>query len=106
MILTNSQTAAIEAIEKFLNEVVIVSKSSSSYAACVEMFEITEGKYDVTVRARTGYTGLPETNYLRIIGEENFMFFIGKRGKIEVITASKTWRQFAGKKAFGMHFRK
>lgn len=109
MSLSPSQKRAINRVNHFIESYVLQDSSVEKYGQKVTKFEVEDFcKYFATIDVEVDYTGLPDTNYLRYISKQNLMFSIGKRGKISVRVYSQdaSFKQFAGKKAFGIHFRK
>lgn len=57
----------------------------------------------LSISARREMMGLPEGNLLRFFENTTYLFFIRKRGKIEMAMGPKSLEQFHGRKFLGMH---
>ena len=56
------------------------------------------------ITGRTEMTGLGEGNLLRAVSAEYWLVAVGKRGGLTVRMAPRSYKQFNGKRAFGMAF--
>ena len=101
--MTPTQSKAVERFRAFLNRE--IARYVEKYGAEVRDFRVNENEYFISVTARTEYMGLPAGNVLRALDCKFWHVFIGKRGGIQVITCPDEFKQFAGRRAFGMKFR-
>lgn len=60
----------------------------------------------IMVRAELEITSLPEDNLLRFVDQQSWYVAITPRGRIDVHICPKCFKQFAGRRAFRMNFRK
>lgn len=71
----------------------------------ITRFEIEPLCYgSIKVVAEVDCTKLSTDSLLRFVEHEFWLAFIGPRGKIEVKMAPKSYKQFDGRRAFGMTF--
>ena len=94
---SKQQLSAINNIQRELNER-ISQNNRNTYGSRVEVTTSIDREYFWHFTCEIVYAGLPETNLLRAIAHEYFTFFIGKRGRIDVRIAPKSFQQFRGKK--------
>ena len=98
-----SQQNAINHIEHFLNG---RRSANPEYQDTVSIdVDATSEFGTVFVTANIEMLGLPEGNLLRYVARQYWLFFVGKRGGIEVLMAPKSLDQFNGRRAFGMKFK-
>lgn len=98
-----SQANSIAWFRQFLEQRAIEqSQPFSKKLARFEVKDVVGGS--VMVSAELDYDTLPETSMLRLLDDERWTVFVGKRGGIEVKIAPKSCKQFDGKRAFNMRF--
>ena len=96
-----SQTRAIESFRRFMQTQLDVVPDRQDTLD----LEVQPTSYGVVrVKATTTMLGLPEGNLLRAVSREYWLVAVGKRGGLEVKMAPNSYKQFKGKRAFGMTF--
>lgn len=95
--MTKTQRNAVETFRKLLEK-----DGTTEFPTKIERFEITEHSFGVAVSAETRQ-GTPG-NMLYVLSYASWLVFVGKRGRVTVKTCPTAYKQFAGRKAFGMYF--
>lgn len=99
--MTPSQLRQEDRIRAFLNG---QRDKNAEYKDEITRFEVTEASGLVFISADIVMTGLPETNLLRALSRQNWMFSISPRGKVVIRIAPESFNQFNGRKlAEGFH---
>lgn len=106
MSLTPSQERAIARFEhdRLRNE---LRTDGNGFTTRVRTRELREVSYGVWLTVELEYgPEVGEHSLLRILECRRWHLLIGKRGRVEVFGCPKSEVQFAGREAFGMHYRK
>jgi hypothetical protein len=99
--MNKSQERAINAIRRHIEDSL---NTNPDYGDEITRWEVTTTSYGcLWVTAENEMTKLPETNLLRIIDRQYWLFAIGKRGAITMKMGPNSYKQFNGRKAFGFH---
>jgi hypothetical protein len=99
-----SQLRAIEQFRAFL--ATQLDKDADRADTIVE-FSVQQTDYGMAwITARTEMTGLPPGNVLRYVAAQHWFVLVGRAGALESAMHPKQFEQFAGRRAFGINFKK
>jgi hypothetical protein len=108
--LTKSQQRAIAQLQKTIEQ--NFSKNDvEQYGAQITKCEVRcektpMGSTFTSVILQTEFAKLETTNLLRSLSNDHYLFFVGERGALELVSGPKSLAQFAGKKYMGWNVRK
>lgn len=98
-----SQNTQLQRIRRFMESRL---DKNPEYRDTLEEFSVDYTGKLAVVSASTCMEGLPPGNLLRYVAREFWMFAVTSRGKVTVVVAPDSFRQFNGKKiAEGFHVR-
>lgn len=100
-VMNTSQTKSIDSLRQVLTD---LDNSSTQWKHTITEFEVREDRGLVAVRAQRERTSLPKENLLRALDHEYWLVLVGVRGALTVKMGPRSFRQFNGRKAFGMRF--
>jgi hypothetical protein len=100
--MTNSQQHAINCFKGFMQQQL---NKEARYGDALVEFTVEATAYGTFwLTARTDMVGLPSGNVLRYVSAQHWFVEVGKRGALTVRIAPKEFKQFNGRRAFGMTF--
>jgi hypothetical protein len=98
------QKQAIDYLRRFLER----ERGTDQFRKNVTKFEVTPTDHgSIWVSAKLEYgDNVSENSVLRLLDREDWYVNVGPRGQLNVWMCPKSCEQFAGKRAFGMKFRR
>lgn len=99
-----SQQNAVKTIHAFLERQRDTDPERQDTVS-MEVSAAYQGAKILFVSADIVMLGLPESNLLRFVAQQHWLFCVRSRGAIDVLQAPKAFHQFKGGRAFGMNFK-
>jgi len=78
---------------------------NTNFPMAITKFEVTTDGA-IWISAKVEHTTLSENSVLRLLDREDWFINVGPRGQLNVWMCPKSCEQFAGRRAFGMKFRR
>lgn len=98
--MTKSQERAVAQVRRYVEGEL---DKNAEYGDEIDSWVVTEENFGLCISASRLMAKLPPGNLLRALDRTHYLFFVGKRGAIQMKMGPESMRQFNGRRAFGMN---